>query len=474
MPPPLALDKPPVAVDLTWDPAEIQGIQTYRVRRELPDGAGWQIEGETPGAVFTVRNLAPDRTVRFAVCPVFSDGTEPPEESWEKVVVTPTPANRPPLPATPTGLAVVQHAGTLEFAWDVPTDGVTVHVEVRMSGSGGGSWKDSILIARVPAVVGAFRWPWIHSGQVTFFARGVDYHGRFSAAGDSLGFNISAMEDHVLANTEDESGGGFAGTKAGTEVDGGNLRLATVPATAADWTDPAEDYDFPAAASYVAEGTYETAAYDNGQRETARLECEIAVTTPVGAAGGLQGLAAEDWTFRIHGREEAPDGTPFDRGIRGLLDKWTADGSTTLYPCDVTIEIAISESNTATLGSVTWQAWRPFVAGDYYHRWRKFRVTLRGDGLHFPRLTTLKFHRRRRNRKDEGIKTLDGLGPVTVTLTTPFIAAPAVTANVDGALAGLGESIEITNRTATSFDVEVFDALGVSLACDVGWHAMGV
>lgn len=76
-------------------------------------------------------------------------------------------------------------------------------------------------------------------------------------------------------------------------------------------------------------------------------------------------------------------------------------------------------------------------------------------------------------RTEAGSVVLLGSGPTSVAFTVGrFISTPSVVASIDGALVDFAESVQITNRSSSGFDVEVFDALGVSLATTVNWIAM--
>lgn len=476
---PILLDKPVLDAILTWDPILAPGIDRYRIRRELPDAAGWDVVGDSPSPPFEVRGLVPDRPIRFAVSPVFSDGTEPPESAWQTARVVPSvPEDGTEKPGTVQAFTVAQNGPALTFAWRPAVRPGTAAVEIRMGSASSPSWDASILVARVPDFLGSFVWPWLYSGTYTFYARGVDAFGRFSEADASVALTITPVVDHVLMSTEDEDGSSWPGTLADVAVPGGGttaLFLGEKPATADAWDDVADTYAYSPLGPYLPSGTYETVPFDNGVVEVSRIECEILASTPWGpATTSLSTQPASKWKFVPRGLLDDVNGFPYRTGRRLLLDRYFASGQP-IYSVDLFVEIAISTTNTGTLGSVVWGPWLRFVPGEYRHRWRKFRLTLRGDGFSSPRVQRLRFYRRRRNVKIDGTVTLTGTGPASVTFGSDvvFHSTPFVTATLVGSYSDGGLAAEITNKSTTGFDVEVFDDLGNSVAVDLDWHAMG-
>jgi hypothetical protein len=450
---------PFVDVELQWTLA--RGT-TVAVLRRQGGAEDWTEVGRTSESSITVEGLNPERSYDIAVVPVEADGSLAAEDEWEiKRVAAMADAGRPTLPATPTGFGIAQDGANLNFRWDAATDGVAVGYEIRV----GTTWEDGVLVADAIAA-SPYSWPWWSSGSRKFHVKAVDASGRYSRAAANATILIEALVDHVTANTLNESGGGFAGTKTHMEVDGGVLRLELVPAHFGAATDPFGSFDgVPCFAKYWPVGVYESATVNLGQLETERLEVELAGTQP--APTGLPFAAVHRPAL---GARQTRDETPVPLGTKGTAarNSWRF---TPIPPPDVKVEIDTSPTNAGA-----WDGWRPYAPG-LYSFWRcRFRITATGDGLRFVRITVLKLFHRRRNKKDEGTVALPGGAPQVITFNLPagtFRVAPKVTATISGPTAFLGIELIVTNVTRNACLIEAFDGAGTSVAVDVDWHAMG-
>lgn len=281
---------PTVRILLQWTLPPGGGIRAVRIFRwegvgPEPDTIGlWTHVGEFTGDRATIEGVIPSLEYRFRAAPVFADGSIPTEEHWEEVKVTPAAHDlAPPLPATPTNFGVSQDGAILHFAWDPSEDDATVAWEIRM----GSGWPDGILVGRAPHPW--WKWPWYGSGAKTFHVKAVDALGRYSAAAAEATVTIRDLEDYVLTNTMDESGGGFTGTKSGVEVNGGNLELADVGSPANSGTQIASASLWYGWSRYKNEGTYTTAVQDLGALAPHRLEMDLGMSVQTAA-----GLVAAD------------------------------------------------------------------------------------------------------------------------------------------------------------------------------------
>lgn len=446
-------DYPFVDLDLTWARARTGTTAVFR-----RTGETWEELGRTDAQSYLVRGLHPERVAYFAAAEVV-DGLVEPEDRWEVLRVVPmADRGRPARPGTPAGLAVAQQGEFLHLRWDEPTDGVTVSHEVRI----GASWEDGRALARV---VGATETsiPWEASGAQTIWLGAIDKHDRPCKTKASQTVTVVPLDTHVTVATTSESGGSWGGSKIHVETDSGSLRLARLPTPFGAATGPFGDYAGVGCFSrYWSSGTYQTTDTNLGQIETVRLEVQIGADQPTDASlpfGAVRRPAL--------GRRTDRDGQLLPAGARSWSGRQTWQMAP-IRPVDLLVEIDTSQSSGGA-----WDGWRPWVPGTYTC-WRyRFRVTLRGDGLRFSRLSTFTVRRRKYNHKDEGTVALVGTTWTAVTFTAPFQGAPVVTGNVVGPLATYGVTVQAKEITRTGCLMAAFDGAGNNIAADVGWHALG-
>ena len=449
--PTLPTQQGPVRLLLQWQQPTDPMVTATRIYRwdglEDGDDAAWNPVGDFPGDRTVIESVTPTRGYRFAAAPVLQDGSVPPEAGWAKVEVYPdSNPDASPLPDTVTNFGCSQNGPRLHFMWDPNDDGRTVGYELRQ----GSAWGDGLLVGRTPHPW--WDWNWNAAGTIAYTISAFDARGRYGAATLlSPSMIVVALPDHVLSNTYDESGGGFTGTKVNTEVSGGNLRLLALPiiSSAATLINAAT---FGSWARYWDTGTYETSWKDFGALMTQRFEIDLAAAVQTEA-----GLTIADLITPILTPVQDSAGNAITPGTRGYGYKYTVNG-VIVDPFPILVEIDTSQNGTPTA-----DGYRRFVPGEYKCWQARFRITLYGDGLHYGRITTLKFYRRRRNLKDEIAQAVAATpGPTVIAFATPFTAAPKVVAAVLDA-AGTEFIAQAADITATGCNVRAYDAAGAEV-----------
>jgi hypothetical protein len=381
-------------------------------------------------------------------------GVEAAEDAW--VVVPWEPAQQiadfDDPPAVGNSRAG-QDGNQVLIQWDPVVVEHLDHYEVRYAGAAG-TWNTSPLVARVKAPLTSLVTGVWWSGTQTYLIRAVTAHGKKSATDGTATLDVESESYEPIQGTVDEDGGGFTGTKTNTEVSGGALQIVELPATAGGWTNASSTYMQASYLRHMGSGTYVTAAVDAGVVVRERVEIQL-VSAP---EGGTITSEMADWPVREDG---------LDPGEAGIGDRITDDA----YDLDgpgLVIEI-----DTAQDGVPTWDGWRRWVPGAVYkYQQVRLRFTLSSITPRNFEIATLKWRRRRLNRKDEQVATVVGTGGTTVTWTTPFTAAPKVVATV---IANTDLHATIDTITATTCKVYVFNSLGVEQgSATVHVQALGV
>lgn len=422
-----------VRADISITPAEGAVHDGYAVYWRRLGERLWSPRGYSGVERIILDDMPTQGVYEIAVAPITA-GLEMPPEQWTIRTWSPEWTSDFVTPTAPGNFRVGQEGASLVAAWDAITDPYVSHVELRL----GSSWDDGILVARVPAPAASVRFGAWWTGFTVVKARAVTWQG----IGSSLvAASINVEEDSYapVTATADESGGGFAATKTGTEVSSSKLRIAKLPAAASGWSGTASGYTHPAYLSHLGSGTYVTAWQDRGAVVRERVEAQLS------AAAESTSFTASAWRM--------PARSIVNPGDRGIGDRLLPSGAPR-DGLDVTVEI-----DTAQDGVPTADGWRVWIPGTVYlFRQYRLRLTLRAIGLASVEVTTLKHRGRRLNRKDEVAVTITATGGTTVTFTTPFTAAPKATATVIGTT---GLFATVSDLTSGGCSVRAWDAAGV-------------
>lgn len=438
-----------VRAEISITPPEGSVIDGYAIYWRPAGSVGpWAPRGYSAVERITLNDLPTQGRFEIAVAPIVA-GLEAPAERWTVLDWSPESTEDFTAPAVPGNFRAAQDGAHVVLAWDQITDPYVSHVEIRM---GGAAWIDGIEVARVPypgsvARVGAW---W--TGSQTYRARAVTHQGLVSTD-VSATLDVEADSYMPVQATVDEDGGGFASTKSGTEVSSSKLRITKLPTTEAGFSSAESGYTTGEYLPHVGSGTYVTAWQDRTVVVRERIEVQCA-------------FARESGTI-IESMCTVPERLASAPGALSIGDRLLETGVPTAGS-SIGVEI-----DTAQDGVPTSDGWRPWVPGTVYlFRQYRLRFTLSSIGFHSLEISTLKHRGRRLNRKDEVAVTVSGTGGTSVSFTTPFTAAPKVTATVIGSTCRTAVAYDVT---ASGCHVRIYDDAGSEQSSGtVHVHALGV
>lgn len=122
-----------------------------------------------------------------------------------------------------------------------------------------------------------------------------------------------------------------------------------------------------------------------------------------------------------------------------------------------------------TLGG--WSEWRSFSAGEHTGRAFEFRAILTAPPGQNVAIESLCILADIRNKIDEGGDVPYPAAKQTIPFNIDFFSPPAITITIQEALAG--DHVVLSNKTNTTFDIEILSAAGAQLTRTFDWHAMG-
>lgn len=440
---------------IRWAPSPDIAAEAWLLERFDEPVGPWVPVVETSATEHRADGLPDDAPTTFRVRPIVAGILAPEDRSALVSYGQPTSA----LPPAITGLVAAQVGPRVVVQWAaIDPSPLWDVVEIRE----GATWDTAIRRAEIPATLTRGEFGWLSATQVTYLARLRDVFGRYGGAAASVTHHAQRDPYWTLQNEEDESGGGFAGTKSDTAVSGGELRLADRSIAVASLTDPVADVTWPVWASYDTSGTYVTDVWDAGTTVIERLEVEIA-SSAVGAAPTVAQM-------RMPVRETIDEnGDAVGMNHRGIAQRMTLDG----YDVDglgLRIEIATSTSDSPP---DTYVEWIPEAL--YRYRYVRLRVTLSGLGFWTPSIATLKWRAYRMNRKAEGKVEIGstGIGGTTVTFPSGhFSATPSVIVSAEEAT--MFAEVVPASPSASEFKVRLRDDTGAEQTGTVHWIAAGV
>jgi hypothetical protein len=427
----------------------------YKLFRRQKGSDTWRELGSFTGDSHTLEDLVVGTAYEVAVAIIDGAGNTAPEKDW--TIQTITPRGSDERPPAPTNFTVVQDGEYLDLEWDDVSERMRdfKQYEVRK----GASWADARRVA-FGSSFGKMRIKWETSGSQTYRIVTLDKFGKRSSEA-TFAITVQALEQFSDGTTLNEDGGGFAGTKSGTEVDTGKLQYSRWGRPISSVTDLIEDCTWPFEGPL--EGSYETAETDLGSDRLVRLEANIAVDTD----GDTMSRPIADIALPIAAARNAEDGTPLDvTDQESVIDLRGCVIAADERPIDVEVQVKIDTVSPIT---TSYQRWVP---GFYKGQYVRFKVILRSwDRWRRPRLSTLRFLERKRNLKDEGqIAVVSSPGPTVITFAESFIDTPRVVANSDTS----GHIVQIVSVTTTQATVRVYDDAGSEVfAGNLDWIAAG-
>lgn len=155
---------------------------------------------------------------------------------------------------------------------------------------------------------------------------------------------------------------------------------------------------------------------------------------------------------------------------RSDVDSWpSVDGD---LIADVGCKLYVSTTSDDPAGTPTWSDWTPFVTGDYTTRAFKFRAVLFSNyPTHNIMVSQLEVRVDMPDRIESGEDIVSGAGTYHVAFSRPFLNIPAVGPTAQDM--ATGDYCEVTNKTASGFDITFYNAAGTPISRTFDYIAKG-
>ena len=446
-------------VKIILDYEAVPGVSQYRVQYRKDNGNF--VSTTITGTDFTIFD-ASEGTYEFRV---FSLNAAL-EASAEPATLTKDFAGKTAIPADMTGLTAEPINNKLiRLKWNRSTDidvthGGLVYIRHDSSGTDGtGTFEKAVdLIEAAPgnsteAVVPAITGEYILKFQ--------DDGGRFSAGEASVVVNIPEITDDLLVQTrrEDLDSPKFQGVKVNTAFDATTNSLNL---TGAGQFDAIADFDAEGSLDDVG-GISPSGTYD------------FASTLDLGAVFSLD-------LVRHFKTEGFYPSDLFDSRTANL-DTWTDFDGTDANDVDAQLFVRTTQDDPS--GSPTYTAFQNFTSGTFKARGFQFRTVLTSnDPAQDIRVFELGYTAKLEKRIDQGTgQTItSSAGVTTVPFTSPFFVGTSAlgnlnqhlpTVNVTAQNLASGDFFEISNITASNFQIHFKNNLNASISKQFTFTAVG-
>jgi len=446
-------------VKIILDYEAVQGVSQYRIQYRKDNGNF--VSTTVTGTDFTIFD-ASEGTYEFRV---FSLNAAL-EASAEPATLTKDFAGKTAIPADITGLTAEPINNKLiRLKWNRSTDidvthGGLVYIRHDSSGTDGtGTFEKSVdLIEAAPgnsteAVVPAITGEYILKFQ--------DDGGRFSAGEASVVVNIPEITNDLLVQTrrEDLDSPKFQGVKVNTAFDATTNSLNL---TGAGQFDNIADFDAEGSLDDVG-GISPSGTYD------------FASTLDLGAVFSLDLVRH----FKTEGFYPAD---LFDSRTANL-DTWTDFDGTDANDVDAQLFVRTTQDDPS--GSPTYSDFQNFTSGMFKARAFQFRTVLTSnDPAQDIRVFQLGYSAKLEQRTDQGTgQTItSSAGVTTVPFTSPFFVGTSAlgnlnqhlpTVNVTAQNLASGDFFEISNITASNFQIHFKNSSNASISKQFTFTAVG-
>lgn len=438
-------------------------VDGYNLYLDQGEDTPPQRVGSTTGQVWELDVPAAPLRMRFLVAEIVRD-VEADRDRWQGFEFRADATEDADAPATVAGFVVLQNGTSAVFQWEANAEPNIQAYEIRI----GTDWSFARLVAVVAAPALSFVRGWECSGVSTkYLIKAWNRLGVESAAAASSTITFRADPYWLRVASHDEAS--FAGLTTNGEIVSSQLRPTALPAPTSTtppydttgWDDGSTPPWWPCRG-----GTQYTAPYyDIGF--VAWIMPELELTAPP------HDLRGDPASCHVPIEPEyRPDGTPRTLGERYEGYQVACDG-TLRDPVPLLVEIRTTPDNPAV--SPVWTNWQRWIPGSEF-KCRAWQMRLTWNTFwpfYSAKITTLKFHERRRNLKDEGVQNMD-LGDALGTLITfnqPFTQAPSPSI----AIKASNCTFELAAISSTSMRVKLNNPVtGARVTADVAWSAQGV
>lgn len=389
------------------------------------NGAGaWQLHSVTQAKTVKFENLDGSKTYSYLVRGLNTDGQGLPiadsAQITQEVVRT--------LPASVTTFSADIVDNIIQLTWEQPDPATDVDFyEIRYSPlTSGASWNDGLTISTSahPSTTESLR-----ASSGTYMIKSETWDNYESATEATVVTTVpDNFDKNIVATVTEHSA--FTGTKTNTEVVSGALRLAETGGI------------------YESSGSYEFAGtVDLGAVYTSLVSASVTATV-----------------FGASQLFDSANGT-FDDAVGNFDDSGLTVGSG-----GITVYVAYKDT---AVGSGTWGAWEPLVAGQHTARSFKFKVDLSTiDTAFTPSITALVAEVDMPDRFESNNNVSSSSSASTsISFSNDFYATPAIGLTVDNLAAG--DYWTITNQSVSGFDVDVYNSGGTRIVRTFDWIARG-
>jgi len=455
-------------VKIILDYEAVPGVSQYRVQYRKDNGNF--ITTTVTGTDFTIFD-ASEGTYEFRV---FSLNAAL-EASAEPSTLTKDFAGKTAIPADITGLTAEPVSGDsslLRLKWNRSTDIDVTHgglVYIRHDSSrtdGSGTFENAVdLVEAAPGNSTEALVPAITGEYILKFQ---DDGGRFSAGEASVVVNIPEVSDKLLVQTrrEDLDSPKFQGAKVNTAFDATTNSLNLTGAGQFDdiGVSIGTSFDDPAIGSIDdIGGISPSGTYD------------FASTLDLGAVFSLD-------LVRHFKTEGFFPSDLFDARPQGFPTTGTFDGT---EANEVDAQLFVRRTQDDPSGSPTYTAFEPFTSGTFRARGFQFRTVLTSnDPAQDIRVFELGYSAKLEQRTDQGTgQTItSSAGVTTVSFNSPFFVGTSAlgnlnqhlpTVNVTAQNLASGDFFEISNITASNFQIHFKNSSNASISKQFTFTAVG-
>ena len=450
--------------DLSWQHDRI-ALNEFRVKYRVDDDNFTEITTQNPS--ITLRGLrAGNLQVRIRAVSFIGKVSKRAKKSFELVGKTARPGNVQNLSIEPIS------RNSARLRWDE-----TVDLDVKVGGKvvikhsnktdGTATWPNSVKLKEVPGSSTEVTVPLVE-GEI--FVKFVDDSGNKSASATSVLVDRPDTLGRLLVQSrrEDTDSPAFGGTRTDCFYD----TTQTPNALTIDNAEKIDDVaDFDA-----------IVLFDANSGVSPSAEYAFANTLDLGAVFALD--LSRHFVTRAYFPDETIDGRT------GLIDTWSDFGGSESDAINGKLYMRSTEDDPSS--SPTYTDWREFISGTFVARAFQFKAELTttdpGQNILIDELGyEATFQRRQENSNGVIFSTTNGLstgtaGTCPITFDKPFFVGTASLGGANAYLPSIGitvqnlgalERVNVSNVTATGFEVDVLHQNGHNVTREFTYTAVG-
>ena len=442
--------------DLSWQHDGI-ALNEFRIKYRIDDDNFTEITTQNPS--ITLRGLKAGKLqVRIRAVSFIGKISKLAKKSFELVGKTAAPGNVQNLSIEPIS------SNSARLRWDETVDldvkvGGDVQIKHSSKTDGTATWPNSVKLKKVP---GSSTEAVIELIEGEVLVKFVDDLGNKSLQAASVLVDRPDTLGRLLVQTrrEDTDSPAFGGTKT-------NCFYDTTQTPNALTIDNAEKIDDVADFDAIV-------LFDASSGVSPSAEYEFANTLDLGAVFALD--LSRHFVTRAYFPDETIDGRT------GLIDTWSDFGGSESDAVDAKLYMRSTEDDPSS--SPTYTDWREFISGTFVARAFQFKAELTtsdpGQNILIDELgyeATLQ----RRQENSNGV-IASGTSTKAITFNKPFFVGTSSLGGANAYLPSIGitvqnlgplERVNVSNVTATGFDVDVLHQNGQNVDRNFSYTAVG-